>query len=87
MSWSLNAVGRPEAVKAKIAADASQNKCSEPEESIKQSAVAAICLAVGSYAPDTVVTVRASGSQYVDRSVVKYNQLSVSIEPVHGFTE
>lgn len=87
MSWSISAIGKPGAVAAKVVRDTSMNRCNEPEESIKRAAVTAIVAALDSYPPNSVVRVTASGSQYVDNGVVKYNDLSVRVEPVHGFTE
>lgn len=89
MSWSLNAVGRPAAVLAKLKQDVATNKCREPEETIRAQAMAAIETALGAYPDSYAVEVRAAGSQYSpDASKQEFvNSLSVEIKPLFGFVE
>lgn len=91
MSWSVSAIGKASAVAAKLAADFTQVKCSEPEETIKTTVASAVATALASFPPNYAVRVEASGSQsYPDFSKapdLKTNQLSVKIDPVFGFVE
>lgn len=92
MSWSVGAVGKASAVAAKIAKDIAAVKCSEPEETIKNSVGTIIATALAAY-PDTyAVTVGASGSQGTGHSpdqpgvaIGQVNTLQVSIGPLYGF--
>lgn len=90
MSWSVFAVGKAPAVRASIADQFTRFKCSEPEETVKQSVAAAIDAALVAQDPATIVKVTASGSQnfknYETKSGVS-NSCSVAIEPIHGFVE
>lgn len=91
MSWSTEAVGKPDAVARKIAADISNIKCQGPEEAIKNEISDVIGLALGDFPPGAVVRVRASGSQsyvdYHDHTKGRHHTLNVSIEPIWGFVE
>ncbi len=90
MSWSVSAIGKAAAVKASIADQFSRNKCSEPEETIRQAAAQLIDLAMSAQDAPAVVKVMASGSQgfrdYTAKTGV-YNQLTITVEPQHGFVE
>jgi hypothetical protein len=62
----------------------------EPEESVRQAAAVAIDKALEAQNPNLAVKVIASGSQgFKDYSAKTdvYNQLSIVIEPLHGFVE
>jgi hypothetical protein len=91
MSWSVNAVGKPKAVKAKLAEDFKKIVCSEPEGTIKDHIAAAILLALDFYPESGAVRVEASGSQSKGHlgmtNTEALNQLSVKIEPLWGFLE
>lgn len=91
MSWSVNAVGKPAAVAAKLAIDFSRITCSEPEQTIKNHVAESVAVALAVFPPNYAVRVLASGSQGCPDSSKapeeKYNQLSVSIEPIYGFVE
>ena len=91
MSWSVGAIGKPRAVATKIAADLNNNKCMEPEETIKGIVGNAIAEALKAMPESSAVQVEASGSQsqadYKDSSKGFTNQLSVKIQPLYGFAE
>lgn len=91
MSWSVSAVGRASAVAAKLARDFSSIKCSEPEETIKNTVASAIATALSAFPPGSSVQVSANGSQqsveYGKDTPEKINQLTVSIAPLWGFVE
>jgi len=90
MSWSVSAIGKAPAVRASIAEQFSRSTCSEPEESVKVAAAAAIDKALEAQNPDLPIKVMASGSQgFKDYSAKTgvYNQMSISIDPLHGFVE
>lgn len=89
MSWSVNAVGKPKAVAAKLAEAFSKNPCSEPEETIRQSVAGAIAAALQVYPDDAAVNVEANGSQSVNGSNPEKatNSLTVKIQPLFGFVE
>ena len=90
MSWSVSAIGKAGPVAAKVAADLAAVKCSEPEETIKNTIGNVIAIALKEFPPDFPVRVRASGSQYSPSgtpSTPQINQLSVTLEPIYGFVE
>ncbi len=90
MSWSVSAVGRPDAVRKDIRAQFERNNCSEPERSIAHAVGAAIDVALDAEGSETVVKVYASGSlgykDYTKQTGI-YNNISVTVEPIHGFVE
>lgn len=93
MSWSVSAIGKAAAVAASIETQFSQSTCSEPEESVRQSARATIAAALAAQDPRTVVKVMASGSQsqrnYGQKDVAPSftNSLTINVEPQYGFVE
>lgn len=87
MSWSVSAVGKPIAVAQKLTEEFGRSKCAEPEETIKSMVADIAAKALASFAPDIAVRINASGSQYADNGIVKYNQLKIEIEPLWGFIE
>ena len=93
MSWSVNAIGKPPAVAAKIAADLNQYKCIEPEETVKQAVGAAIAAALAAQSPIGVVRVVGGGNQYTEygpdgKTVLSIrNTLDIKVEPLYGFVE
>lgn len=92
MSWSVNAVGRPQAVAAKIKKDLAAITCSEPEETIKNAISSVIATAVEAYPESYAVSVSASGSQgpgydpdKTGAPMGQVNNLHVNISPLYGF--
>lgn len=93
MSWSVRAIGKPAAVGAAIAKQFdSCSPCSEPEETVRQGAKAAILKAVEAQDPGLPVSVSAQGSQeatyYDGKWGAPYTiQLSLEVKPLYGFVE
>lgn len=87
MSWSVNAIGKASAVAAKLAQQFAGIKCTEPEESIKNTVAGAIATALGAFPEGTAVKVIASGSQSGGTDGKATNSLAVQIEPQWGFVE
>ena len=87
MSWSVSALGKPEAVAKSLAESFTRNKCMEPEETIRQLAGQAIATSLAAFPPATVVKVSASGNQSTATDGRAVNQLSVTIEPLYQFLE
>lgn len=89
MSWSVSAVGRAAAIAPKLADQFTRNKCSEPEETIKNSVAAALALALAAFPPNFTVKVSAAGSQSIPDAAQpeRTNQLSVTLEPIWGFVD
>jgi hypothetical protein len=90
MSWSVSAVGKPEAVIASLAKQFGSNPCQMPEEYIRQDAWKSIASSLGAQDQNSAVRVIASGSMGFKDSLGKtgpYNSLSIVIEPLHGFVE
>ena len=94
MSWSMSAIGKPEAVFESIRKQFNQAQCDEPEEGVRVAAFVAIEAALAAQRPDCVVKVVASGgmAQTYDQITQKWgppitNNLAVSIEVLYGFVE
>lgn len=90
MSWSVIRLGKPKAVQVKLAQDFANIKCSEPEETIKNTVASAVNIALTVFPPNIVVKVEASGSQYAPdpkKPDEMQNTLTVKLEPLYGFTE
>jgi hypothetical protein len=92
MSWSVVAIGKARAVRIEIAGQfARGSKCSEPEETIRQSAAELIDRALSSTSEIFAVKVTANGSQgFKDYSKPEngvHNNLNIGIEVQHGFVE
>lgn len=89
MSWSVVAHGRAGAVRKEIARQfASGSKCTEPEETVRQAAIAIMDAALAAQQPTAVVKASASGSQSGDYSKQLFNnQLNITVEPQYGFLE
>ncbi len=93
MSWNVTVVGKASAVAAKVAQDLERIKCSEPEETIKNTAASIIATALAAYPEGYAVKVEASGSQGPGYSSTgqqlggQVNSLNLKIEPVYGFVE
>jgi len=88
MSWSLVAVGKAPAVLKEVEKQSAQQKCSEPEESVRQAAVHAVKAALIAQDPSVAVEISASGSQSEDYTThVVRNHLNITIKPLSGFLE
>lgn len=87
MSWSVSAVGKPAAVKAKLAEAFAKNPCAEPEETIRQGVAVTIGIALDSFSESSAVQVSAGGSQSTNDNKPISNMLNVKIEPLYGFVE
>jgi hypothetical protein len=91
MSWSVSAIGKAAAVAEKVASELERSKCSEPEETIKNTVADVVGVALRAFPPNYAVRVNASGSQQTPdfskapKEIV--NSLNVSIEPIWGFVE
>jgi hypothetical protein len=90
MSWSVNAIGKPAAVAAKLAKDFVNVRCTEPEETIKNAVAMSLAAALAVYPPNWVVQVVANGSQHapdMTKPDEKINGLYIKLDPVYGFIE
>ena len=91
MSWGLQVIGKAPAVRKEIALQATKIKCSEPEETVRQAALSAIEAALSAQGDSVVVKVSASGSQGTEYQANGqgpiYNQLTITVDPQHGFVE
>ena len=90
MSWSVTAVGKPAKVAEAVAKQIAAVKCSEPEETIKNTLGTAIATALAAFPPGVAAKVEASGSQYVPdtrKPDEKQNTFSVSVQAIYGFVE
>jgi hypothetical protein len=90
MSWSVSAIGKASAVASSIAKQFSGSPCQEPEETVRQAAARTIAAAIEAQDPNCAVKVIASGSMgfkdYSDKTG-PYNNVSIVVEPLHGFVE
>ena len=80
MSWSVAASGKRGEVVSSVTKQFSNQKCEEPEESIRKAAGNLIDLALEHQDPEKNVQVSAFGSQSVNGNVVR-NSLSIQITP------
>ena len=90
MSWSVQAIGKPAAVAAKLAKDFANIKCAEPEETIKNKVAEAVAAGLAVFPPTMAVSVTASGSQLAPDSKQPnelQNQLKIELTPLYGFIE
>ncbi len=94
MSWSVSGVGRAAAVAQKLQKDCAAIKCTEPEETIKNSVATIIATALAAYPEGSAVSVSAMGSQSpgydpanLGAVLGMVNSLSVSISPLYGFVD
>lgn len=94
MSWSVSAVGKPAAVAASIESQFAASQCAEPEETVRQSARAAIAATLKAQREDSAVQVIASGSMSTSYNEETKtwgppltNQLEIAIRPLYGFVE
>lgn len=86
MSWSFYGMGKPEALAKKAREDMTCQKCSEPEESIKDMALAIIEKSLMAMPAASAVRIQASGSQSKDERGAT-NTFKLDIEPIYGFVE
>lgn len=87
MSWGISKSGRASAVATALEEAAKKNPCSEPEETIRQEALATAVKALRSMPPNTPVVFEGSGSQSTLSDGTSTNQLVVSLKPIWGFLE
>jgi hypothetical protein len=91
MSWSVQAIGKPAAVAAKLAGDFVRiPPMQEPEETGKEVAATAVAAIVPAFPDDHVVRVECSGSQYTPNLKApdkKINQLTIKIETLGSIVE
>lgn len=90
MSWSVSGIGKPDALAAKLASDFSKiTPMSEPEETGKNAALAAVAAIVPAYPSTVLVKVECNGSQYQpNKDEPKYvNSLSIKIESLGSIVE
>lgn len=85
-------MGKPPAVAVAIEQQFSMGACSEPEETVRQSARAMIAAALAAQRPDSIVQVSASGSQNSTYTDGKWgapfqNSLEIKVQPLYGFVE
>lgn len=89
MSWSVSAIGKPEAAARSIEDQFASSKCAEPEETVRQSARATIAASLAAQRPDLVVHVTASGhmSNTYNEETKKFgppvtNSLEIRVNPL-----
>ena len=89
MSWSISMVGKSPAVVAKAKIQLTNQKCSEPEETIKGKILDVIETCLSAFPADHPVEVSAIGSQSTDAAKpgIAVNQLQVTVKPLWGFIE
>ncbi len=88
MSWSFQAVGRPQAVAAKAKVESETPRCAGAEEVARTAALEAIVvLCTEGFASNNAVRVSASGSAYTQDGAQQYNSLDLKVEPLYGFVE
>ncbi len=93
MSWSVSAVGKSSAVKARLVKqiDDCCRHLVEPEKTVAQAASAALCAALDAHIPDAAVKASAFGSQATIRTGEMpdrvMNSLRIEVEPISGFLE
>jgi autotransporter adhesin len=89
MSWSVIAVGKKDAVAAKLATDFEKiTYLSGPEAELKDAAAEIITKAVAAQGDKTAIKVSASGSAGQSYGPDSATQtLSIVIEPIFGFVE
>lgn len=94
MSWSFQAVGRASAVIDKARKDLAAIKCSEPEETIKNTALTIVEASLSAMPEASAVKITANGSQSTaygpDNKPVEgkfTNNFNLTIEPLWGFVE
>jgi ABC-type Zn2+ transport system substrate-binding protein/surface adhesin len=92
MSWGITAIGKPQAVAAKLADEFTKHPCIDPEEGVRQAAANVIAVALAAQDPNSAVKVMANGHQFQNydlkgtKSTIS-NTLSITVEPVSGFVE
>lgn len=87
MSWSVSAIGKPQAVKASIEKQASY-ACAEPEETVRKAALAVINATLDAQPVSSAVRVSANGHQSsVDADGKAQNNLNITVECIYGFAE
>jgi hypothetical protein len=90
MSWSLSAIGKVAAVKAKVQADfANMTHLQGEELALKDAAQAIVNNALESQSPEIGVRVECSGSASASGlgGEKKTQRLQILVEPLYGFVE
>jgi len=87
VSWSFNAVGKPEAVVRAAKAAMEKGKCIEPEESYRLDCLGNIMSMASQQVGQVAISVVASGSMWKDGDVVKSHTMSLEFKPLSGFVE
>ena len=93
MSWSVGATGRAAALIPVLEGQFAGYQCAEPEEGVRQAAKGVILSALKAQSPQVPVKVLACGSQSqtgqpgAPGALLTTNNLSITIEPIHGFIE
>jgi len=95
MSWSVNAIGKPEAVAKEIERQfAASSPCREPEETVRQAARTTIASILAAETASVAVQVQANGHQsdeYSKETPTKTgkvsNTFSLKVDPIHQFVE
>lgn len=88
MSWSFGMTGKPQVLVAKLDVLAATNPCRQPEEAVRQQALAIIKSALEASDQEQVVSVRASGSEsYRDYQAQsgRAESLHIEVAPVFDF--
>ncbi len=92
MSWSVSAIGKSDAVAAKLATEFANIKyLTGPEADVKDAAAAVVAAALAGQVPPTAVKVNCCGSQSTysqkDGPTSYTNTLTIEIQPIYGFVE
>jgi len=86
MSWAYRGTGMPQAILRAMNEQLQRQKCSEPEETIKNEVLEVAETCLEAFPPDHPVDVEASGSQSsIGGEGVAVNQLTLTIKPLWGF--
>lgn len=85
MSWSVNVVGKPQAVAEALRAEKEVDRCAEPEESFRQAALELMAQTALAQGDECAVRATGSGSMWRDGDTIKSNNLDIKIEPLYGF--
>ncbi len=88
MSWSVSALGKPEAIAKKLAEDFAKITYLVPEEAAVKDAIAdVVAKTLLTQAKGTAVDVSASGSLSTFVKGGKLHSVNLSIKTIYGFVE
>jgi hypothetical protein len=82
MSWSISFVGTPAGVARKFAESAANQRCQEPEESIKTLACQLVAKACEGMADGYAVSITADGSQWKDGETVRSQSVRLTFSTI-----